>query len=453
MNVLAQSQDAGFGAGFGIPQRARTPESWVRRLADDGLSFYYVNKLDGSVSWTLPTSSTAASSADGHASALTRTIPQPAIPNHVAPVDMRFRSDSTVSRTTRDRSYGQTDRSSTYSDDSDVQPTGLRNRTESSASVVKVSNGLQARNAIAQSQSQHSQASSQELTPAEQLAKVLQRTLSPNPPESPTELQEHVRESITAVVEFLQPSDTYGQMQMRRPDHTRHVTTKVLNVVDNVRNLLYVTATPTGHIPSNLYPRGSHDSRSASSSQALQTHLKAAHRKVAGTLSKLVLSALAMQYDPAMSSGDKPNRMEMDAAELERSVVGFVAELHRYQREHPPKQPSEMKRLYGVFSTGNIGTGLPGAGSAGSWKGFGYVSVTQERRSPRQVLAAEVVADVKASITTMDRQLSTLLATWRLADDSAYLPASHLSQLIVAQTECKTKDVTSLDIYLLCSFS
>ena len=44
------------GAGFGIPKRTQTPEPWVRRLADDGMSYYYVNKYDGQISWTVPES-------------------------------------------------------------------------------------------------------------------------------------------------------------------------------------------------------------------------------------------------------------------------------------------------------------------------------------------------------------------------------------------------------------
>ena len=366
----------------------------MRRLADDGLSYYYVNKLDGTVSWTAPSTSNAPSVDDHYASSSSSYVPG----NHISQAT-RMRSDSSASR--RDRSYSTTDRVSNYSDDSDVQPLG-RARAQSSASIMRSMNGSQQNGSVA-----HNQSVVAELTPAEQLAKVLQRTLSCDPPETPLELQDHVRESISAVVDFLQSTS-----HARRPEHTREVNNRVLEVVTAVRNLLYVTATPTGHIPSHLYPRPSSDARSAASSQALQTHLKAAHRKVAGTLSKLVLSALAMQYDPALSVGDKPSRMESDAAELERSVFSFVEELHRYQSEHPSRS-SEPKRLTGVFAPSNIGPGLPGAGSAGDWKGFGYVASVQDRRSPKRALDSEVVSELKSVAGTMDRLLTALLTTWR----------------------------------------
>lgn len=402
-------------AGFGIPQRTRTPEPWSRRLADDGLSYYYLNKLDGSVSWTFPAAtSTAASSVDDHYGGS-------ASGSYVS--SSRMRSDSAVSR--RERSYSTTDRGSNYSDDSDVQPV-QRSRAQSSASALKSPNGSQPNGSIAHAP--QSVSSVPELTPAEQLAKVLQRALSSNPPETPHELQDHVQEAIAAVVDFLQSTS-----HARRPEHTREVNSRVLNVVTTVRNLLYVTATPTGHIPSHLYPRASsHEARSAAAAQSLQTHLKAAHRKVAGTLSKLVLSALAMQYDPALSVGDKPNRMESDAAELERSVVAFVGELLRYQKEHPPK--SEPKRLHGVFTPNNIGPSLPGAGSAGDWKGFGYVTAVQDRRSPRRVLDADVVVELKSVATSMERLLTGLLVTWRTGDSGMCVKTLTIFILIAVQS-------------------
>src|ERR1700753_517991 len=46
------------GAGFGVPRRASTPEPWKRVLADDGLSYYFVNTVDGTISLTMPSTST-----------------------------------------------------------------------------------------------------------------------------------------------------------------------------------------------------------------------------------------------------------------------------------------------------------------------------------------------------------------------------------------------------------
>ncbi|KAJ4464222.1 hypothetical protein C8J55DRAFT_286746 [Lentinula edodes] len=70
--------------GFGLPRRTDTPEPWIRRLADDGLSYYYLNQVDGRVQWTRPESSTS------RGSELPET-PTTAVP---LPLHGRARSDS-----------------------------------------------------------------------------------------------------------------------------------------------------------------------------------------------------------------------------------------------------------------------------------------------------------------------------------------------------------------------
>lgn len=48
------SRGNGSTAGFGVPRRTDTPEPWVRKLADDGMAYYYFNQVDGSIQWTKP---------------------------------------------------------------------------------------------------------------------------------------------------------------------------------------------------------------------------------------------------------------------------------------------------------------------------------------------------------------------------------------------------------------
>ncbi|KAJ3558904.1 hypothetical protein NM688_g656 [Phlebia brevispora] len=396
-------------AGFGIHRRSGTPEPWVRRLADDGMSYYYFNKEDGSLSWTLPTADTTGGNmSDDSQTTLARAVTLPANGARQQPaLQTRMRSDSSASLA-KEHGYNATDRLSVYSDDSDVQPL-QRSRAESSASVPKPANGIHRNEpTIPTIPTIPEQTATIELTPAEQVAKALQRSLSPPPSESPLELSHTVCEAIATVVEFLQTSPP------RRPEHSREVNYRVLAVVTAVRNLLYVTATPLGHIPSHLYPRSQNVGAGA---QALQTHLKGAHRKVAGTLSKLVLSALAMQYDPALSASDKPNRMESDAAELERSVMAFMGELQRYQSEHGTK-PSDIKRLYAAFSPTNIGTGLPGAGIAGNWRGFGYTTLPSGHSPARQLLDAGVIVDLKDTVGTIQSLLDTMKSSLQRPDQS-----------------------------------
>ena len=284
------------------------------------------------------------------------------------------------------------DRLSINSEDSDIFPT-RRDRSGSALRNVGA-NGVQ---------SQQPQARQLSLTPPEVLAKRLQHALAPPPPESPMDLSNQVREAIAAIVEHLQI------ISPRHSEQFEEVDQRVLEVVSTVRNLLYVTATPSGHIPSNLYPRDGQDARPSSTAQSLQTHLKAAQRKVAGTLSKLVLSALAMQYDPGLQGGDKPNRLESDIAELERAVVAFVTDMHNFQEQHAQGRPLPTKRLYGVFSPANVGVGLPGAGAGGTWKGFGYVAMDVTGQPPMQILSANQVSDMKSAVKTLTDALNAVM--------------------------------------------
>ena len=397
-------QDAGAVAGFGLPQRSRTPEPWVRRLADDGLSYYYLNTLNGQISWTFPTSEPDEAPPPAYSSAAPangvngngRLHSSGGVPDQSAAIN-RMRSDSTASSNTRDRSNSVLDGSSVYSDDSDIHPF-QRNRAESSASVSRHPNGTSRAENVQNGTQARARVS---LTPAEQMAQALQKVLASPPPLSPIELSDHVREAIDAVVEYLQSTGS-----SRTTEEAREVDSRVLEVVTTVRNLLYVTATPSGHIPGHLYPR-SQDGRTGLSNQALQSHLKASHRKVAGTLSKLVLSALAMQYDPVLSVADKPNRMESDATELERSVSAFVMEVQRFREQHA--RGGDIKRLHGIFSTTNIGLGLPGAGIGGHWRGFGYVPAENVSRPPTKPLSGDVVTLLKLSAGTIETKIRGLM--------------------------------------------
>ncbi|RDX53355.1 ras GEF [Lentinus brumalis] len=411
------------GAGFGIPKRTRTPEPWVRRLADDGMSYYYVNRLDGQVSWTVPDSGAPPSYTDdgiprdpiakGSPATSSSSIPRNGSSNGLA----RDTANPLGRLRTRERSDSSIDRLSIHSDDSEVYPS-RRDRSESTTSVRQAGNGVGRSNvssSASSSRSNQAGSAALELTAAEESAKALQEALTPPSPETAVELSNQVRETISTVLRYLRASSN-----SRRPEQYREVDQLVMKVVAAVRNLLYVTATPSGHVPSHLYPRDPRDPRLAAAGQTLQSHLKAAHRKVAGTLSKLVLSALAMQYDPALSASDKPNRMESDVAELERAVVAFVGEVQFYQEQHALSNTLSRsgggKRLYGVFSTANLGLGLPGGGVGGDWRGFGYVAPDDGSEPPQRTLNDDVVIEFKGSLKALEARLGSLVISLRYLD-------------------------------------
>ncbi|KDQ62197.1 hypothetical protein JAAARDRAFT_76166 [Jaapia argillacea MUCL 33604] len=427
---LGRSQEAGSSAGFGLPRRSGTPEPWVRRLADDGMSYYYYNKLDGRVQWTLPEAeprSRGNSLRDRALSQSNSSLREPVASSS------RLRSDSSISQLqgqSQQRIHTGPDRTSVYSDNSDVDP---RERDLSIASSkAKSLNGQVSTNGPQESTYARSQEQNDllELTSAERLAQTLQQTLAPPPPESVADLSVKAQDAISSVIECIQFDG-----QPRRIEQDRRMDDRVLAVVLAIRNLLYVASPPSSHISVNLLPRDARDYKPNPTAQSLQAQLKPAQRKVTATLSKLVLSARAMQYDSGSSETDTPNRIEADAAELERAVVAFVLEVERHHGgvsdfENPSKG---AKRLHGVLSTANVGLGLVGAGAAGSWKGFGWVALEQPEDAPTRVLGPEVIAELKTHHLGVIEKVGSLALALQSPDEAAVERLEADSQEIITQ--------------------
>jgi len=332
-----------------------TPEPWVKKLWNDGTSYYYYNTVDGTTQWTRPASVKGSSTATG---ALADAASRPAA-----------KSSS---------------RLSVYSDSSDVQPLDYispgrskpreeRKRPENGQKVAAI-----------------------ELTSAEKIAQDLQKALEPPPPEKVADLSSIARGTIQAVIEHIKMGSIYGG-----PEDFALLDDLVGQIVTAVRNLLYVAAIPTGHIPSSVLPRGEGSSRSSQASP-----LKPAQRKVTATLSRLVLSARAMQYDSGSQVNDTLNRIESDAEELERAILSFVLGVQRSQHHGDAGSQGKPKRLHGVFSTSNIGLGLVGAGAAASWTGLGWVQLDNEKLSPKRTMEPAVASE----ITTYLSQLQDTIA-------------------------------------------
>ncbi|KIK01927.1 hypothetical protein K443DRAFT_678064 [Laccaria amethystina LaAM-08-1] len=353
-----------------------TPEPWVRKLADDRISRYYYNKSDGRVQWTRPYAQ----------------VPGASVSNH---------TETSLSESSIQPTEGS--RLSVYSDDSDVQPFDhLR------TSRPRHGNGTE-KQSESTTRAGPTQNNGLELTSAERIAKSLQQTLEPPPPEFITDLSALAKSAIQAVVDNVQTGGGF-----RRAEDDQRMDELIHGAVLAVRNLLYISATPTGHIPSNVFPRDGREAKPSS-----QSPLKPAQRKVTATLSRLVLSARAMQYDSGCQLADTLNRIEADAEELERAVVSFVLEVQRTQHTAPTSVDSKLpKRLQGVFTTANIGLGLVGAGAAGSWKGFGWVSF-DEAEAPRKVLGTEVVVEIGSYLSRLESGISTLGQALRLSKEDS----------------------------------
>ncbi|KAH0832197.1 hypothetical protein J3R83DRAFT_13116 [Lanmaoa asiatica] len=390
----------GFGAlaetalaGFGIPKRSGTPEPWTRRLADDGMSYFYMNKLTGQVSWTLP--ETEVSAKKGRARALTDSSTASEFSSSHDESDQitRSRSDSAASQScgVRERRHSisepisDSDDSAVYSSDPDISPSTSRSsqngQQDDPAPTVQRSPGL-------------------ELTAAERIAQSLQQSLAPYPPELVSDLSHIARDAIVSVVQKNQ--SLHGVA--RRPEHAQVLDNLIRSVVVAVRNLLYVSAPPSGHIPSQLIPR---DARGRRETTAAQTLLKPAQRKVTATLSKLVLSARAMEYDSGPAAQETVSRIESDAEELDRAIVAFVVEVQRYHNEQEQATVG-AKRVQGCFSVIHVGLGLVGAGCGGTWKGFGWVPMDDTEEFPQIVLSSDAFSEFKTHMVSVQAKFGSL---------------------------------------------
>ncbi|KAJ6509001.1 ras guanine nucleotide exchange factor domain-containing protein [Mycena sanguinolenta] len=378
-NGLSQG---GSMAGFGLLRRTGTPEPWVKKLADDGMSYYYYNKSDGSVQWTRPEPAQPIHTRDRSASAAVR--PTATTSNSaptIRPLPPTSRTPPTISRL------------SVYSDDSDIQPkeprqnqNGYHRRPRSPVDVKM------------------------ELTSAERIAQSLQQAIAPPPADLVTDLSAVARGAIQAVIENIEAAG----VGRRVPGEDRKMDELVSGVVLAVRNLLYVSAASTGQIPPNVLPRSMQNLKPPSTSSPL----KPAQRKVTATLSRLVLSARALQYDAGSTVTDTLDRIQVDAEELERAVLTFVLDVQRFQHSTPSlPDVKTLKRLHGVFMTANIGLGLLGAGAGGSWKGFGWVSLGDDD-APREILNADVVDQLGIHAQELDHSFAALEDVVKAPEDS-----------------------------------
>ncbi|KAF5318244.1 hypothetical protein D9611_014672 [Ephemerocybe angulata] len=371
---------------------SRTPEPWVKKLWNDGSSYYYYNTVDGTSQWTRPLATT-----NGTPSGINGTSLGP-------------------------ESSSANNRLSLRNQSVRLSPAGCESGKAREERRPKDQN----------------QAQGIELTSAEKIAQTLQQVLEPPPPEAVTDLAAVARSSIQAVVDNIQTNNTY-----REPDDYAHLDDLVSHVVYAVRNLLYITAIPTGHIPSSVLPRGGRDPRSQASQSS---PLKPVQRKVTATLSRLVLSARAMQYDSGSQLADTLNRIETDAEELERAILSFVLEVQRTQHNAEPSSPERRKRLQGVFSTANIGLGLVGAGAAGSWKGLGWVSLENEAAAPKKALEAGVVAEIGGYLSQLQDTIAGLSHALRVVNDGSVEQVRQKVQQTVTQVSAFLTLVADINI-------
>jgi son of sevenless-like protein len=122
---------------------------------------------------------------------------------------------------------------------------------------------------------------------------------------------------------------------------------------------------------------------------------------VTATLSKLVLSARALEYEADTTPSDTPARLKGDAEELITVLRRFVTEAQRSS----PQTDAPAKRMRAVFLPDGVGRGAFGGGSGGDWLGFGWAIA--RRDADVKILGPEVLTELSVLLSGLDDQLNT----------------------------------------------
>ena len=164
-----------------------------------------------------------------------------------------------------------------------------------------------------------------------------------------------------------------------------------------VRDLLYVSGPSFRHF-------GGKNRADRGTSNASQTPLVPAQRRAVATLSKFVLSARAVLNDGPWTSSDDVSQLSSDAEDLEHSVVEFVsiAQSVRGQGVLGPR------RLHGYLTAPHADPAKAGAGTAGTWKGFGWVDIEDHEEAPRRNLTTVTFDEFANHMSRVQERLCTL---------------------------------------------
>ncbi|GJJ15620.1 hypothetical protein Clacol_009898 [Clathrus columnatus] len=339
-------------AGFGLPRRTGTPEPWVKRLADDGMSYYYFNTVDSTIRWTPP--SPIRTSHQG-----SFTFP-----------DKRQRTDSSVT----------TDHISLHSDDSDQNPLWILGRAAAHA------------HSDSQTLPTPTLEKYTEESPDLQAAKDLQTALQERFPPIPDSLDDLAQAARAAVTDLLDAA-------LARSNNAL-VKDAIKRTTDSVRNLIYASSTLIGPLSSLPSPYTS------LSGYPDTNDVKPFYRKVTAAMVKLT-AGIRSSFSNDVINNDLQSRFENDASELERAIATFVGEV---LRRRPNGGSARHVRAVLSSEDGKAGIGLEllGAGSAGSWRGFGFIEPIAGHALTREIATAvnEHKADVERPLLQLQNAVS-----------------------------------------------
>ncbi|KAJ3781256.1 hypothetical protein GGU10DRAFT_320569, partial [Lentinula aff. detonsa] len=434
-----------------------TPEPWIKRLADDGLSYYYLNTLDGSVQWDRP------SPVPGFSEGYSANTPTTAVPRRRGREGSLETETETMTITDVDisnHSHPSSSEGTFIELDPNPNPNTNPNHSTKSLSQPHLTLPSSLPSPLLQSQlklSSHLKLSSQ-------LSSQLRAGLVPPPltGDHPMEMIRRAREAIEGVVRRLSftstsiPTSGFTSTFTSTPIPTSTlIHTLIEHVILTLRNLLYIcssgsgsgsgTGTGTGgdrgldlldmgivkggkavldrfldqsslvsELNSNLNLKATNNSKTTNNSTSTSTPtsnpnpnpLKPAQRKLTATLSRLVLSARAVEYEDGDGDGEVDvngdgggdttqntiqsspqssiqttpqtretlDRIRGDAIELGKALDGYAKEVERVFGFGDGGDVGSIigstgttrrKRLYAVFDPAGLGLGMLGAGRAG----------------------------------------------------------------------------------------
>ncbi|KNZ81297.1 Cell division control protein 25 [Termitomyces sp. J132] len=403
-------------AGLKILSRPPTPEPWVRKLYGDGKSYFNSNEADGQVS---------------------PTWQEACYNTSFQEISSPLRQETTNGSNKRLSAYSDIQsRQNAYSNIPSHQNAAHRQTTDGALS--KRSSEMHVRPVVPAN-------TLPEYTAAERIAQSLQQILAPSPPESVTELATAAESVTRAVLDNIRMNSS-----TRMSENDFRLSDQIYDVVVVVRNLLYALAVPTLRIPRNVLPREVRDLPLPP-----QSPLKPAQRKVTATLSRLILSARAIQYDSGLSMTDILSRIEIDAEGLRKDVIAFILKVQELRRSSKSlalhKHP---KRLHSTFNTQNVGPGLVGAGAGGRWKGFGWISLDEEQAASRRQLGSEAISQLGQALNNLDTKYQSLVHVLQISHQnsgkSVVSPLKRLShsnlrlvKIVVEQARLSGKEFVS----------
>lgn len=229
------------------------------------------------------------------------------------------------------------------------------------------------------------------------LISTIRQALVPPTPDLVSELLQRARQCIHSVILHLRQ---FGIPRVAEDEEI--IDNLICAAITAIRDLLYVSGPSSRRFDGrNKVDRGTNN--------ASQTPLVPAQRRAVATLSKFILSARAVLNDGPWIANDNVSQLSSDADELERSVIEFVS-IAQGVRSQGVLGP---RRLHGYLDAPHAGPANAGAGTAGTWRGFGWVNIEDDEEAPRRNLTPMTFNEFASHISRVQESLNVLTEVLR----------------------------------------